>query len=378
LPINENFKRASSFIKPSVDSRGYNSMSIEGRLEGLNVYSTCLQSKDVPASDYVRQVVEVARWSEEADCTGILVYTDNSIVDPWLVAQLILENTEFLAPLVAVQPVYMHPYSVGKMVASFGYLYRRRVALSMLAGGFKNDLLALNDTTPHDDRYVRTTEYTLIIRQLLEQQRPVNLDGKYYSISHLRMTPPLPKELIPEILMSGSSSAGMGAAIATGATAVVYPRPIQEELAETPPTSVRRGARIGIIARERSSEAWRVAHERFPEDRKGEIAHELAMKVSDSVWHRQLSETRTAPQSDSDPYWLGPFHTYKTFCPYFVGSYERTAAEVARYIASGYRTFILDIPASREELQHIRVVLHKALIFSERIPDRERAPTSAT
>jgi len=99
------------------------------------------------------------------------------------------------------------------------------------------------------------------------------------------------------------------------------------------------------------------------------------MKVSDSVWHRQLSETRVAPQSQNDPYWLGPFHTYKTFCPYFVGSYERTAAEVARYMGRGYRTFILDIPAAREELQHIHKVLRKAFILSEQIPDRAPSAT---
>ena len=29
------------------------------------------------------------------------------------------------------------------------------------------------------------------------------------------------------------------------------------------------------------------------------------------------------------PYWLGPFHNYKTFCPYLVGSYERVADELA-------------------------------------------------
>jgi alkanesulfonate monooxygenase len=353
-------------------------MNNEGRLKGLSVYSTCPQSKDVPENDYVRQVIEVAQWSEEAGCTGILVYTDNSIVDPWLVAQVILENTKHLAPLVAVQPVYMHPYSVAKMVASFGYLYRRRVALNMLAGGFKNDLLALNDPTPHDDRYARTKEYTLIIRQLLEKQGSVSFEGKYYSITRLKMTPPLPEELIPEILMSGSSSAGMEAAIATGATAVVYPRPIQDELMETPPTGIRRGARIGIVARERTEDAWRVARERFPEDRKGEIAHKLAMKVSDSVWHRQLSDTPAVPQSEEDPYWLVPFQTYKTFCPYFVGSYERTASEISRYIARGYRTLILDIPASWEELQHIHIVLDKALMMSEDILNSGVAETQST
>jgi alkanesulfonate monooxygenase len=39
----------------------------------------------------------VAKWSEEGRCTAILVYTDNSIVDPWLVSHIILQNTKKFA-----------------------------------------------------------------------------------------------------------------------------------------------------------------------------------------------------------------------------------------------------------------------------------------
>jgi len=46
-----------------------------------------------------------------------LIYTDNGLVDPWLIAQAMITHTERLCPLVAVQPVYMHPYAVAKMVA---------------------------------------------------------------------------------------------------------------------------------------------------------------------------------------------------------------------------------------------------------------------
>src|SRR3954454_13963396 len=98
-------------------------------LGSLNVYATSPQSLDSDQTSYLRKVIEVARWSENAGCTGTLVYTDNSIVDPWLVAQTILSNTERLTPLVAVQPVYMHPYSVAKMVTSLAFLHNRRVAL---------------------------------------------------------------------------------------------------------------------------------------------------------------------------------------------------------------------------------------------------------
>ena len=75
----------------------------------VDVFTTSPQSSQVDRADYIQNVREVAQWSEQYGCKGILVYTDNGLVDPWLVAQIILENTETLCPLVAVQPVYMHP-----------------------------------------------------------------------------------------------------------------------------------------------------------------------------------------------------------------------------------------------------------------------------
>ncbi len=149
----------------------------------IEIFSTSPQSKDFPQDTYVQHVIDVANWSEQAGCTAILVYTDNSIVDPWLVANLILQNTKTLCPLVAIQPVYMHPYSVAKMVASFGHLYKRRIFLNMVAGGFKNDFIALNDTTPHDDRYSRLVEYTTIIKLLLSTSDPVSFQGKFTKLT---------------------------------------------------------------------------------------------------------------------------------------------------------------------------------------------------
>jgi len=103
----------------------------------IEIFSTSPQSKDLPRETYVQQVIDVARWSEEAGCTAILVYTDNSLVDPWLVSQIILQNTEKLCPLIAIQPVYMHPYTAAKVIASFGHLYGRRVYLNMVAGDLR-------------------------------------------------------------------------------------------------------------------------------------------------------------------------------------------------------------------------------------------------
>src|SRR5271155_5623398 len=162
---------------------------------GIKIFSTAPQSSAVDRRGIVETIIEVAQWSEEAGCGGILIYTDNGLVDPWLVAQIIIEHTTKLSPLVAVQPAYMHPYTVAKMVASLGHLYGRRIYLNMVAGGFKNDLAALNDTTPHDKRYARLVEYTTIIKELLRNREPVVYRGEFYAVDKLRMTPPLEEKL---------------------------------------------------------------------------------------------------------------------------------------------------------------------------------------
>ena len=324
----------------------------------LEVFATCPEGTDGDGHAHIQRIVDVARWSEQSGCKGILVYSDNRQLDPWLVSHLILQHTRSLCPLVAVQPVYTHPYTVAKMIATFAHLYGRRIYLNMVAGGFKNDLIALDDATPHDRRYDRLVEFTVIIRRLLEGAAPVTVEGEFYTVRGLRLTPAVPPDLFPGIFVSGSSDAGRAAAQAMGATAVKYPKAPNEET--QPDEGVGAGVRVGIIAREDGQEAWTVARERFPEDRRGQLTHQLAMKVSDSVWHRQLSELARTGATEDHPYWLVPFENYKTMCPYLVGSYDRVGAELARYVGLGYRSFILDIPPDGEELRHTRAAFDHA------------------
>ncbi len=328
---------------------------------GLKIFTTCPPSALAQSGTCLRQLEEIARWSEDAGCEGILVFTDNAQLDPWLVSQLIIEATEHLCPLVAIQPVYMHPYSVAKMVTSFAHLYRRRLYLNMVAGGFKNDLAALNDLTPHDERYARLVEYTTVIQSLLRTADPVSFEGRYYKVTNLKLTPPLPSDLQPGVLVSGSSEPGMQAARQLGATAVEYPKPLAEYAAALPANVASSGIRIGVIARSEDAEAWSAARARFPEDRKGQLTHQLAMKVSDSSWHRQLSDIKNTGSETENPYWLVPFQNYKAMCPYLVGSYDRVADEVARYVDVGYRTLRLEAPVSPDEMRHTGVVFERAV-----------------
>ena len=324
----------------------------------IRLFSTCPPSARYQCGDdYLRKVKEVAEWSDDAGLEGILVYTDNSLVDPWLVSQVIFSCTSRLAPLVALQPVYMHPYTAAKMVTTFSYLFNRRVYLNMVAGGFRNDLVALDDQTEHDDRYDRIVEYVSIMKWLFQEPAPLTFIGDYYAVKNLTLKPRIPPELVPEVFVSGTSAAGVAAALKIGATSISYPgTPSGEIISRDGPA----GIRIGIIAREESTEAWRIAGERYPADRKGQLTHAMARRVSDSSWYEQLSELGDSAAECRSPYWLVPFQNYKTFCPYLVGSYDEVRCDISKYIREGFQTFILDVPPNREELHHTAVVFDAA------------------
>ena len=336
---------------------------VDSVLPGVSLYSTCPPSggQDDGAA-YIEHALRVATWSQRAGCEGMLVYSDNSQVDPWLLSAMIIRNTSSLVPLVAVQPAYMHPYSVAKMIATIAYTCGRSVALNLIAGGYSGHLQALNDFTPHDQRYQRLTEYALIIRALLEGRGPVSFEGEFYKVKDLKLSPAMPAELFPRFLMSGSSEAGAAAAAAVGATVVIYPEPNGTRLSNEGPALRESGIRVGIINRNTEEEAWTAARTRFPEERKGQLTRQLASKVSDSVWHKQLHTQATV--KTASPYWLVPFENYKSMCPYLVGSDERVAQELTGYMAKGCRLFILDVPTAAEDLHYSRRAIARALELS--------------
>ncbi|MEU0149744.1 LLM class flavin-dependent oxidoreductase [Streptomyces sp. NPDC006288] len=311
---------------------------------------------------YVRTVRQAARYAESAGFTGALVYSDNNTVDPWVVAQEVLAATEGFVPLVALQPLYMHPYTVAKRIATYASLYGRRIALNLVAGGSVGDIAALCDAnSAHDDRYRRLTEYAQLIGLLLTGPGPVTFEGDHYRVRALPLSPALPPSLAPELFISGSSEAGRRAGQTLGAVPVRYPEP--PGVADPEADGDRRGTgvRIGVIARDTDQEAWAVAHERFPASRAGRLAQRAARGVSDSQWVARLSVADEFPGGPDSPYWMGPFLNYATYCPYLVGSHEKVEKEISGYLDAGCGTFILDTARADDDYAVIAAVFDRAL-----------------
>ena len=109
------------------------------KFDFLKIYATTPESEPqrkepneiIDGRKYYDKVKDAAQWSEHFHFEGTLIYANNSLVDGWSVAQIILEHTNALNPLVAVNPVYIHPYSLAKNIASLAFMYNRRVDIKM-------------------------------------------------------------------------------------------------------------------------------------------------------------------------------------------------------------------------------------------------------
>ncbi|HEY2495513.1 MAG TPA: LLM class flavin-dependent oxidoreductase [Candidatus Angelobacter sp.] len=336
---------------------------------GIEVY-TSSPSETVPSPEsYVARLRQGAQWSDWYGCRGMLIYTDNRSIDPWVLAQDVIAHTETLSPLIAVQPVYMHPYAAAQKLAALARVYKRSIDLNFVAGGFQYDLAALDDNLGHDARYERLSEYGSILTKLLKGER-VTVRGQYYNVLGLKLDWNVSKDLYPMLTVSGSSPAGLKCAQALGAVAVMYPKPLEPNhisnsspvFPEAQAPGLRTGIRIGILARESAEDAWAEANVRFPESPSGKAMRKSAVQATDSSWLRQLSTLADQEKTTArDVYWLGPFGSLKSFCPYLVGSYGEVASYLAAYLRDGVRLIILDAPREEQDLGHACHVIQQAV-----------------
>ena len=336
------------------------------QINGIDVY-TSSPSETVPSPEsYVARLRQAAQWSDRHGCRGMLIYTDNRSSDPWVLAQDVIAHTNTLSPLIAVQPVYMHPYAAAQKLAAMARVYGRSIDLNFVAGGFQYDLAALDDRLEHDARYDRLAEYGLLLTKLLRGER-VTARGQYYNVFGLKLDWNVSSDLFPRLTVSGSSPGGLKCAGALGAVAVMYPKPLDPRLSSDAPVfaeaqkpGLRTGIRIGILARETADEAWVEANTRFPENPSGEAMRKAAVQATDSSWLRQLSTLADRDKGARDIYWLGPFGSLKSFCPYLVGSYDEVASYLSAYLRGGMRLVILDCPREEQDLVHAYEVLQRA------------------
>jgi alkanesulfonate monooxygenase len=322
----------------------------------LRIFPAIPRNRD--PSKYVDELMRVAQFGDRNGFEGILLFAGNDVfVEPWSMAQHVLAHTQQSSPLVAVNPIYMHPFTVAKMVSSFALLYRRKVYLNMITGTATSDLRGLGDDQSHASRYSRLGEFIFLVRQLLTSARPVNFKGEFYNTSNLLLRPRLPAELVPEFLIAGQSDEAHRVSAEMGCLMMQMLPPNLEQGIRAP------GVNFGIFARKERDQARKAAKLRFPNMIENRELLKYTMENTDSVWKRRLSEAGQNGELHENGYWLVPFLNFQADCPYLVGSYADVGAKLRCFAEKNVSTIILDVVADEEELHHVRKALACSGVF---------------
>lgn len=322
----------------------------------LRVFAAIPRNPD-PAK-YADELMRIARFSDQNGFAGILLFTGNDVfVEPWVMAQHILAHTSKSSPLIAVNPIYMHPFTVTKFISSFALLYRRKVYLNMVTGTAMSDLRGLGETYSHEDRYSRLGEFIHVVRELLAGARPFSFKGRFFATNDLQLRPSLPAALMPEFLIAGQSDDARRVAREMGCLMMQMLPPNLEAGISAP------GINFGIFARQTRDEARREAKLVFQDSVEHRELLKYTMENTDSIWKRRLNEAGQTGELYENGYWLLPFLTYRADCPYLVGSYADIGANVRRFAEKNVGTVILDVLADENELQHACKALASSGVF---------------
>lgn len=319
--------------------------------KGIYIFTTMRRSED--EASYIESTMELMEINERLCFAGILFFQNNSNdIEPWVLAQEILSKPYTQSPFIALNPVYLHPYTAAQKIMSLSRLYKKRLCLNFITGTSKSDLSSLGDHLPHDARYDRLIEYVTIINGLLTSKIPFSFDGKYYQIKHLRLPYTIEDELYPNYFIAGSSDKAVEARKATKAKKLQMAKPIVKYKDVEPGSS---GLNFGIVARSTYKEAMEVLTEKFkPKYEEAEEMLQFSMLNTDAVWKQELLD-----QEHDAVFRLEPFKHFNADCPYLVGSYEQVTDYLLQYISYGIDTFIIDV--ERGEMDHIAEVMQSII-----------------
>jgi alkanesulfonate monooxygenase len=341
----------------------------------MRIYSVTPESvsEDATVQDGFRVRLDVmARRSERAGWSGMLVPHNLHEVDPWVVTGYLGSVTTTIVPLLALQPACTPPHAAAACASAYAMLYDRPVYFNLVAGARDDEMRKIGDSLSHDERYERLREYAGVLRGLLGGEA-VTADGSYYRYRKFRLEP-RPKVLEQcKIFIAGSSPASLSVATELADVVVTHPVPFadwREQFLRPLRASDyggELGIRIGIISRPSGEEAWRIANERFPESWIGE--QETVLKTqSPNVWSRELARRAVAEAEDAarpgsaDCYWLGAFHRGHANTPFLVGTYEEVAQRLAEYTRSGVGHVLLSGSfAEEEDFGHISEAVRLAV-----------------
>ena len=155
--------------------------------------------------EYFKQIAIAA---DSLGYEGVLLPTGRSCEDSWVVAASLIDATKRLKFLIALRPGLVQPSQSARMAATFDRMSGGRLLVNLVTGGDAAELEGDGLFLPHTERYVQSTEFLTIWRELLAKSHEAegfSFEGKHLSVKDGKVLYPPVNRPYPPVFFGGSS-----------------------------------------------------------------------------------------------------------------------------------------------------------------------------
>lgn len=310
--------------------------------------------------EYFKQIAIAA---DSLGYEGVLLPTGRSCEDSWVVAASLIDATKRLKFLVALRPGLVQPSQSARMAASFDRMSGGRLLVNLVTGGDASELEGDGLFLPHAERYVQSTEFLTIWRELLKKSHEaeaLDFEGKHLSVKGGKVLYPPINRPYPPVFFGGSSEEAHELAAQQLDTYLTWGEPpaavagkvadIRQRAAKYGRT-LEFGIRLHVIVRETEEQAWAAAGELVSHlDESVVAAAQKKFAEMDSVGQRRMAELNKGKFNKanireglevSPNLWAGVGLVRGGAGTALVGNPQQVADRIKEYAALGLEYFIL-------------------------------------
>ena len=302
-----------------------------------------------PTLEYISSLIETAA---EAGFSSLLTATNyHSEHENYTAAIAALARTRGAGLLIAVRPGMFHPAMYAKMLATAQNLFPGRVRLNIVTGSSPAENAMYGDFEAHAQRYERTREFILVLRQFWTGSGPQSYQSGVYHFENAVLDP-APVQPIP-IYFGGASPAAQRIAAELADVYLLWGERqdmLEERLSQMRVLEqeygrkLRYGLRTHVVVRETEEEAWQAAERLIsrvdPEVRRAFV--DSYAKVDGVGQLRQFQMLREAGETLLvEPHlWAGVGMARSGVGVAIVGNPQQVADKIRGYERLGIGTFI--------------------------------------
>ncbi len=299
---------------------------------------------------YLRQIAQAA---DQLGYYGVLIPTDRSCEDSWIVASALAPATEKLRYLIAVRPGLLEPAVAARMTATLDRISDGRVLINVVTGGDPVENRGDGFFLDHAERYEVTDEFLSIYTRLLKGE-DVTFTGKHLKVEDGKLLYPPVQEPHPPLFFGGSSPAAHTVAakhiqkyLTWGEPPAAVAGKIRDIKARAAAEGreVSFGIRLHVIVRDTNEKAWEAAEDLIRHvDEKTIAEAQKVFQRMDSEGQRRMSALHGGDRTKLEVapnLWAGVGLVRGGAGTALVGDPQTVAERMKEYMSLGIDTFVL-------------------------------------